>query len=150
MIVVAAFLLALLFGAGLIVSGMTDPARVLGFLDVAGAWDPSLAFVMGGAVIVAAPLFLLAGRRAKPVLAQAFEGAERSKIDLRLVGGAALFGIGWGLAGLCPGPALVVLGLTPQAAWPFVVSMIAGLALGRALSGASPRAASAPTGVSAV
>ncbi|ANP45762.1 DUF6691 family protein [Candidatus Viadribacter manganicus] len=131
MSVILAFLLALLFGVGLIVSGMTDPARVLGFLDVAGAWDPSLAFVMGGAVMVAAPFFLLARNREKPVFAAAFEPPQSARIDLRLIGGAALFGVGWGLAGLCPGPALVVLGLAPQAVWPFVVAMMIGLGVGR-------------------
>lgn len=137
--IAAAFLLALLFGVGLIVSGMTDPARVLGFLDIAGDWDPSLAFVMGGAVVVSAPLFLLAGRRAKPMVAAEFEKPERARIDLRLIAGSALFGVGWGLAGLCPGPALVTLGHAPLAVWPFVLAMGVGLAIGRWLSGADGR-----------
>jgi uncharacterized protein len=136
---VVAFLLGLLFGAGLLVSGMTDPGRVTGFLDVAGRWDPSLAFVMGGAVAVAAPLFLIARKRARPLIGATFETPERESADLRLLGGAAVFGVGWGLAGLCPGPALVVLGLDPLAVWPFALSMAVGLGIGRAVSGEGGR-----------
>jgi len=125
-----AFGCGLLFGVGLLLSGMTSPDRVLGFLDVAGHWDPSLAFVMGGGLLVATPLFALARRRGatgEVVLSQ----PPTTRIDRRLVVGAAMFGIGWGLVGLCPGPALVDLALRPaQAAW-FVLPMLAGLVLSR-------------------
>ena len=109
-----------LFGAGLLLSGMTSPLRVLGFLDVAGDWDPSLAFVMGGAILAAAPLFALARRRDG-------EAGPSGPIDARLLGGAAVFGVGWGLAGVCPGPALVDLPLAPLAVLPFLAAMFAGL-----------------------
>ncbi|MES1199982.1 MAG: YeeE/YedE family protein [Pseudomonadota bacterium] len=126
-----AFVFGLVFGVGLILSGMTDPARVIGFLDVAGRWDASLAFVMGGAVLAALPFFLSARRRARPVLGAAFEQPDRFRVDAALVLGAATFGFGWGLAGLCPGPALVNLGLRPGAVWLFVLALALGLAVGR-------------------
>ena len=100
----AALAAGALFGLGLVVSGMIDPAKVLGFLDVAGAWDPSLGFVMGGAIPVAALGFRLGARRARPVCATAFAPPARSRIEPRLLGGAALFGLGWGLAGSAPAP----------------------------------------------
>lgn len=121
------FAMGLLFGLGLAVAGMTSPDKVLGFLDVAGAWNPSLAFVMGGAVLTATPLFWLARRRAKPLAGTAFDCPPTTLIDARLLGGAALFGAGWGLAGICPGPALVDLAIDPSASWPFVAAMVAGL-----------------------
>ena len=96
----------LLFGIGLAVSGMVDPLKVLGFLDVAGAWNPTLAFVMGGALVVAAPAFWLARRRAGPWFAPRFEWPTATRVDRPLLVGAALFGVGWGLVGYCPGPAL--------------------------------------------
>ncbi|WP_395647792.1 DUF6691 family protein [Terricaulis sp.] len=136
---VLALLFGLLFGVGLLVSGMTDPARVIGFLDIAGAWNPSLAFVMGGAVLTAAPLFALAQRRGRPLFNGAFEAPGKLRIDLRLIGGAALFGVGWGLAGLCPGPALVNFGRAPADTWIFVTAMAIGLVLGR-LFAAAPAA----------
>mgnify|MGYP001405753835 CR=1 FL=1 len=117
----------LLFGLGLAIAGMTSPDKVLAFLDIAGQWDPSLAFVMGGAVITATPLFALARRRERPLAGAAFDQPLTSLIDNRLVAGSALFGIGWGLAGICPGPALVNLAIAPQATVAFVVSMVAGL-----------------------
>jgi uncharacterized membrane protein YedE/YeeE len=120
--IVIAALAGLIFGLGLIVSGMVFPAKVLGFLDLAGAWDPSLALVMAGAIAVGLPAFVWA-RRARVQL----PGATR--IDRRLVGGSLLFGIGWGLAGLCPGPALVVLGMGDVKALGFVAAMLAGMAL---------------------
>ncbi len=118
-----------LFGLGLAVSGMVDPAKVIGFLDVAGDWDPTLAFVMGGALLVAIPAFRLILRRPHPVLADDFALPTRKDVDARLLGGAALFGVGWGLAGFCPGPSVTALatGLTPVFA--FVAAMIAGMAL---------------------
>lgn len=128
--VAAALAAGLLFGAGLTLSRMIDPAKVLGFLDIAGNWDPSLAFVLAGAAGTAAVgLRLVLGARAKPLFAERFSLPTATGIDLRLVGGAAIFGVGWGLVGLCPGPALAGLGL---AAWPvglFVVAMLAGMAL---------------------
>lgn len=105
----AALASGLLFGVGLAVGGMTDPMRVLGFLDVAGAWDPTLAFVMAGALVVAAPAYALARRRERPLLAERFHLPESAGLDTRLLLGAAVFGIGWGTGGYCPGPALAGL-----------------------------------------
>jgi uncharacterized membrane protein YedE/YeeE len=99
----------LIFGAGLVISGMTQPTKVLGFLDVFGAWDPTLAFVMGGALAVSLPGFYFARGRTRPLFAAHFRWPTRSEIDAPLIGGAVLFGIGWGLVGLCPGPAIVNL-----------------------------------------
>jgi len=124
---VAALLAGLLFGVGLAMSGMLDPARVLGFLDIAGAWDPSLAFVLGGAVSVAAVGTVVAGRLDRPILADAFDVPTSRRIDARLVGGSALFGIGWGLAGFCPGPALAALSLGLPKAFVFVGAMLSGM-----------------------
>lgn len=123
---VPAAFFGLLFGLGLALSGMTDPARVLGFLDVTGSWDPGLAFVMAAAVSTAAALFALAGRRYGIAAS-----APATRIDLRLIGGAAIFGIGWGLAGICPGPAFVDLALAPWRLLPFLGAMILGLLLAR-------------------
>ena len=107
--VIASFACGLIFGAGLLISGMTEPEKVLGFLDIFGAWDARLAFVMAGAVAVAAIGFALAQRRSAPVFTAKFLWPERSDIDAPLVAGGVLFGIGWGLVGICPGPALVNL-----------------------------------------
>lgn len=106
---VAALAVGLTFGAGLLVSGMTQPAKVLGFLDLFGAWDPSLLFVMGGAVTVYGIAYRLILRRERPLFADAFVLPARSAIDAKLIGGAALFGVGWGLGGYCPGPSIVAL-----------------------------------------
>lgn len=125
--IVIALVTGLVFGWGLTVSGMTSPDRVLGFLDVAGQWNPSLAFVMGGAVLSATPLFLLARRRSRPLVVEQFDCPDTSVIDRKLVAGSAIFGIGWGLSGICPGPALVALVIAPQHAAVFVVAMLAGL-----------------------
>jgi uncharacterized membrane protein YedE/YeeE len=125
-----ALLAGTIFGFGLALSGMMNPARIAGFLDVAsGRWDPSLMFVLGGAVIVAVPGVLLQRKMAKPVLDDRFHLPEKTGIDARLVIGSAIFGIGWGLAGFCPGPALSVLttGLAPVAL--FVCAMAAGMIL---------------------
>ena len=130
----AALLAGLLFGAGLAVSGMMNPAKVLGFLDLAGAWDPSLALVMGAALAVAAPAFRIAAARPRPALAPAFELPPARTVDARLLGGAALFGIGWGLVGLCPGPAVAVLVTGAPAALVFFVAMMAGMLLHRLLA----------------
>lgn len=119
-------LFGFLFGIGLIVAGMTDPARVLAFLDVAGAWDPTLAFVMIGAIAVAAPAFAFARRQPVALLGETINLPDTKRIDARLVGGSALFGLGWGLAGICPGPALVLLGNDGLSALLFVAALLAG------------------------
>jgi uncharacterized membrane protein YedE/YeeE len=127
----AAGLCGVVFGAGLALSGMTNPAKVLAFLDVFGRWDPTLAFVMGGALAVSAVGFALARGRARPWLADAFAIPSRSDIDARLIGGAALFGVGWGLVGLCPGPALASLSRGSSDVFVFTGAMIAAVVLHR-------------------
>ena len=129
--ILAALAAGALFGAGLVLSGMANPAKVLAFLDVAGDWDPSLAFVMGGAIPVAALGFALGKRRPAPLCAENFATPPRSLIDARLIGGAVLFGLGWGLAGFCPGPALAALGFGGWQPWLFVAAMLAGMGLFR-------------------
>lgn len=124
-----AFVCGLVFGLGLLLSGMADPAKVLGFLDLAGRWDPSLAFVMAGAIGFAVPAFFLARRRRTSVLGAPMQLPAATHIDARLIGGSLLFGGGWGLAGFCPGPALVNAGSGEPRAWLFVAAMIAGMAL---------------------
>jgi uncharacterized protein len=119
----------LLFALGLGMGGMMDPARVQGFLDFAGAWDPTLAFVMGGALAVHAPLSWLIRRRKAPVLAPAFSPTSKARVDGRLVAGAALFGVGWGLAGYCPGPALASIASGTSLVLIFVLSMFGGMGL---------------------
>lgn len=123
----AAFLAGLVFGAGLLVSGMTDPGKVKGFLDVAGSWDPSLTFVMAGAILVAFFAFRLAGRRGRTFLGGALHLPNRRDIDLRLVAGSIVFGIGWGMAGFCPGPALVAFASGVDQAAVFVIAMLGGM-----------------------
>lgn len=125
--VAVALLSGLMFGIGLSLSGMLDPARVLGFLDVAGAWDPSLAFVLGGAVAVSFVGTSLAGRMRRPVLADRFDLPTSRTIDGKLIGGAALFGVGWGLAGFCPGPALASVSLGIPTVLIFVAAMLVGM-----------------------
>ncbi|MBM3389276.1 MAG: hypothetical protein FJY26_07230 [Betaproteobacteria bacterium] len=121
------FLIGLLFGFGLILSGMTDPGKVIGFLDLFGTWDPSLAFVMGGAVAVGVVAFGLAKKRTANVLGSAMRLPTSDDIDARLILGSVLFGAGWGLAGFCPGPALVSLGAGQDKAVVFVVGMVLGM-----------------------
>jgi uncharacterized protein len=123
----SAFASGLVFGLGLILSGMTDPGKVIGFLDVAGSWDPSLALVMGGAILVGLFAFRLAGKRARAFLGGAMHLPQRRDIDNRLVGGSLLFGIGWGLAGFCPGPALVSFASGVDQAAIFVAAMLGGM-----------------------
>jgi uncharacterized membrane protein YedE/YeeE len=131
----AAALAGLVFGLGLSIAGMIDPAKVLNFLDLTGTWDPSLAFVMGGGVIVAFVGFrLLRGRRA-PLFDDTFRWPTRRDINARLVIGAALFGVGWGLVGLCPGPAVAALALDPLYAAVFVAVALAGMAVVRRIRG---------------
>ena len=121
-----AFAAGLLFGLGLSLGGMTQPAVVLGFLDIFGAWDPRLVFVMVGAVLTTAIGYRLVLRRSRPLLAERFQWPTSRRIDARLIGGAALFGIGWGIAGYCPGPALASLGAGVPALLVLVACMIAG------------------------
>jgi len=123
------FLIGLLFGVGLLLSGMTDPAKVIAFLDLFGAWDPSLALVMGGAIAVGFLGFAVAQKRTTAVLGGALQLPTRRDIDRRLVIGALVFGTGWGLAGFCPGPALVSAGAGQVQAVVFVVAMLAGMAV---------------------
>jgi uncharacterized protein len=127
--VFVSLLSGLVFGLGLIVSGMANPAKVLGFLDLAGAWDPSLALVMVGAIMVAAMAFAMARKRTVSLLGAAMKVPTARDIDRRLVIGSVLFGIGWGVAGFCPGPALVALGMGQAKALVFVLAMLAGLGI---------------------
>ena len=124
-----ALLAGFLFGVGLLVSGMANPAKVLGFLDVAGRWDPSLALVMAGAIAIGAIGFALAGRRQASLLGAPMVLPSARNIDARLVLGSVVFGVGWGLAGFCPGPALVALGAGRIEALVFVAAMVAGMLL---------------------
>ena len=124
---VFALMSGLVFGLGLILSGMANPAKVLAFLDLAGRWDPSLALVMAGAIVVALPAFAWAKRRKTSMLGTPLSLPTSTTIDARLVGGGLLFGVGWGLAGFCPGPALVALGMGEAKALLFVVAMLAGM-----------------------
>ena len=125
-----------LFGLGMIISGMADPAKVIGFLDVAGVWDPSLAFVMGGALMVFMPsYFLIIKPKQKPLVAEEFCLAKSKTVDSRLVSGAAIFGLGWGIAGVCPGPALSSLALGNPGVWIFFASMMVGLGMTNLLIG---------------
>jgi LPXTG-motif cell wall-anchored protein len=123
----AALISGLLFGVGLMVSGMANPAKVLGFLDLAGRWDPSLAFVMAGAIAVGSIGFLFAKRRKKSLLGLPMQIPANSSVTLRLILGSAVFGVGWGLAGFCPGPALVAMGAGFPKAWGFVAAMLGGM-----------------------
>lgn len=131
--------LGLLFGAGLVVSGMADPAKVLNFLDLFGTWDPSLAFVMGGAVVVAFVGYRLVLARGEPIVGGSFHLPTRSDIDARVIAGPAIFGIGWGLGGFCPGPALTALGLGASGTLAFVPAMIIGMWTARLIGEAVSR-----------
>jgi len=131
----AAFAVGLAFGIGLIVSRMADPAKVLAFLDLAGSWDPSLALVMAGAVGIGALGFLAAGRRERSLLGLPMQISRRTGIDRSLLAGSVLFGVGWGLAGFCPGPALVAIGAGYGKALVFGASMLAGMVVFRAVRG---------------
>ena len=133
--VALAVVCGVLFGVGLVVSDMINPARVLAFLDVAGDWDPALAFVMGGALIPSAAAYLIRRRLDKPLLDERFHVPTNRRIDGALIGGAAIFGVGWGLVGLCPGPTLAALVSGKWQAFLFVAAMIAGMAAYRYLPG---------------
>ena len=127
MYVVTSLLSGLVFGLGLIVSGMANPAKVLGFLDLAGRWDPSLAFVMAGAIAVGVIAFAVARTRTRSFLGAEMKLSTARHIDRRLIVGGLLFGIGWGVAGFCPGPAVVALGMGESKAVIFVAAMLAGM-----------------------
>jgi uncharacterized protein len=122
----AAFVVGIIFAIGLAVSEMINPARVIGFLDVAGRWDPTLLLVMTGALAVTVPLFPVILRRSKPLLATQYGLPTQTRIDKRLIFGAAVFGIGWGLAGFCPGPALAALASGSSSVILFVLAMVVG------------------------
>lgn len=120
-------LAGLVFGVGLLISGLANPEKVLGFLDITRLWDPSLAFVMGGAISMGFLAFRMAKKRTRPVCAPEMHLPDSRKIDRRLIGGSVLFGIGWGLAGICPGPALVLFGAGITKGIVFVAAMVAGM-----------------------
>ncbi|HCV64162.1 YeeE/YedE family protein [Serratia sp. BW106] len=124
-----ALLSGAIFGLGLIVAGMANPAKVLAFLDITGNWDPSLALVMVGAIAVAAPAFLWARHRQRSLLGDELQIPTNRRLDGRLLAGSTLFGIGWGMAGICPGPAWVLAGAGSSAGWLFVAAMLVGMAL---------------------
>lgn len=128
--IIANLILGLIFGFGLMLSGMTDPAKVQNFLDISGTWDPSLAFVMGGAILVTATGYAFVRRRKAPLLEPSFQIPSSQTLDWRLVVGSALFGIGWGLGGFCPGPALTSLLQAAQGTHIFVPSMLIGVVTG--------------------
>ena len=142
---VYAWLTGLVFGLGIAISGMMNPAKVLNFFDIAGTWDPSLAFVMGGAVTVTFIGYRLVWRRPAPLFERAFQLPPARQIDLRLIGGSALFGIGWGIAGFCPGAAIPALGTGRWEVALFVAAVIVGLGLARLVRGLPllPRSATA-------
>ena len=129
-----ALLSGLLFGAGLAVSGMADPSRVRAFLDVTGQWDPTLGFVMGGAMLPMIVAWRIKARLDQPLVSDSFHVPATATIDRKLVGGAALFGVGWGIAGLCPGPALADLAVRPLPAATFVAAMLGGMLVNRLIS----------------
>lgn len=128
---ITVFAIGLLFSGGLIVSGMINPAKVIGFLDVFGQWDASLAFVMGGAVLVTSIGYRLLLDKQKPLFTSTFSRPSRTDLDTRLFVGPAMFGIGWGLVGLCPGPAFAAFSASPKSVSIFVVAMLAGMFLAR-------------------
>lgn len=129
--VIASLAAGVLFGLGLTVSGMVNPQKVLNFLDLFGYWDPTLAFVMGGALVVTIPGFHLLQRRRAPLLDTAFHFPTRADLDRRLIGGSLLFGVGWGATGVCPGPAVTALGVGVPTMGVFVVGMLGGMVLHR-------------------
>src|SRR5690606_11857919 len=143
--VLSALIIGLVFGSGIALSGMANPAKVLNFFDFAGTWDPSLSFVMGGALIVTAIGYAVVLRRDAPVFDRSFHLPTRRDVDVPLIAGSAVFGIGWGITGFCPGGAIPALGLGQGDAWLCVGSMVAGIALARlARHRLAPRAAAKP------
>ena len=139
---IAVYLIGLVFGLGISVSGMANPAKVLNFFDLAGSWDPSLAFVMGGALAVTAVGYHFVLRRPAPIMAPGFQLPAATQIDAKLVGGSAVFGVGWGLSGFCPGGALPALGTGRWEVFAFVAAMLAGMVAARALMAHSGGSAS--------
>jgi uncharacterized membrane protein YedE/YeeE len=139
----AAFGCGLIFGLGLAISGMMNPAKVIGFLDVAGDWDPTLVFVMGGALLATMPAYRVILARSRPVLANGFSLPTKKSLDAPLIWGSALFGVGWGLVGFCPGPAVAAIGTGLPAVFGFVAAMVAGMALHAWISGERPARTSA-------
>lgn len=137
-----AFISGLVFGIGLIIAGMANPAKVLAFLDLAGAWDPSLAFVMAGAITIGTLAFFIAKKKPLALLGEKIQLPASQVIDARLIGGSILFGIGWGMAGICPGPALVLIGTGVGKGVVFVLAMLAGMFVFQALE----RITSKPSG----
>jgi len=144
---VLAGMTGLLFGVGLVIAGMTNPDKVQNFLDFTGTWDPSLAFVMVGAIGVYASLYPLIRRRAAPIYEPRFTLPTRKDLDPKLVGGSAIFGVGWGLGGICPGPGLVDLGSGLLPAAVFIGAMALGMTLQKAMAREAPRAAPVTLGV---
>jgi uncharacterized protein len=145
MAVLFSLVAGLVFGLGLIVSGMANPAKVIGFLDLAGSWDPSLAFVMAGAIAVGAVAFAIARRRTRSLLGLEMKLPTAGRVDRRLMAGSALFGVGWGIAGFCPGPALVALGMGEGKAAIFVLAMVAGMGVFELLEGVRRQPGPSPT-----
>jgi uncharacterized membrane protein YedE/YeeE len=137
--VIAALISGLLFGLGLTISGMINPAKVLGFLDAAGDWDPSLSLVMAAAIPIAAIGFAIGRRREAPLCAKEFVLPTKTAVDARLVAGALTFGVGWGLAGYCPGPALASLAFAGLRSLVFVAAMVVGMAVFRLMSTPDPK-----------
>ena len=134
----AALACGIIFGLGLAISGMINPAKVIGFLDVAGSWDPTLAFVMGGALLVAVPAYRVILGRRRPVLVEDFSLPTKARLDGPLIWGSALFGVGWGLVGFCPGPAVAAVVTGLPAVLGFVSAMLAGMVLHAWISGERP------------
>ncbi len=139
----ASYIIGIVFGLGISISGMANPAKVLNFFDIAGAWDPSLGFVMGGALIVTALGYRYVLKRPAPLLSNRFQLPTRQDIDLPLVGGAAVFGVGWGIAGFCPGGALPALGTGQPDVLIFVAALIAGIIAAKSAQTALARHATA-------
>lgn len=127
------YIIGVIFGVGISISGMANPAKVLNFFDVAGAWDPSLAFVMGGALIVTAIGYLFVLKRPAPLLSERFQLPTRKDLDLPLIGGSAVFGVGWGIAGFCPGGALPALGTGQGTVFIFTAALLAGIVAAKLL-----------------
>ena len=139
---ITSYLIGVIFGVGISISGMANPAKVLNFFDIAGAWDPSLIFVMGGALITTFIGYRIVLRRPAPTLEETFKLPTRSDLDLPLIGGSALFGVGWGIAGFCPGGALPALGTGRSEVIIFTVALIAGIFAAKALQRIIPKQAS--------
>ena len=141
--ILTSYLIGLIFGVGISISGMANPAKVLNFFDVAGAWDPSLAFVMGGALIVTFIGYRYILKRPAPFLSASFQLPTRRDLDLSLIGGSAVFGVGWGIAGFCPGGALPALGTARSEVLIFVAALLGGIVIAKLMQAAMSRRAAA-------